>query len=108
ARFRHADAEAGNDALVISYGAPTDSAWSGALDEPVEKVSTHAQRDALEGLPSPTTANAPAAARYGCVLAGGRGRFRTADICLVSLAAVTHSLKLVKRLTTALSPSTRA
>ncbi|MET7544244.1 PLP-dependent aminotransferase family protein [Streptomyces sp. NPDC005479] len=32
ARFRHADAEAGNDALVISYGAPTDSAWSGALE----------------------------------------------------------------------------
>ncbi|MET8126958.1 PLP-dependent aminotransferase family protein [Streptomyces sp. NPDC005065] len=32
ARFRHADAEAGNDALVISYGAPTDSAWAGALE----------------------------------------------------------------------------
>jgi GntR family transcriptional regulator/MocR family aminotransferase len=32
ARFRHADAEAGSDALVISYGAPTDSAWAGTLE----------------------------------------------------------------------------
>jgi GntR family transcriptional regulator/MocR family aminotransferase len=32
ARFRHTDAEAGSDALVISYGAPTDSAWSGTLE----------------------------------------------------------------------------
>ncbi|MFD7947210.1 PLP-dependent aminotransferase family protein, partial [Streptomyces sp. NPDC059744] len=32
ARFRHTDAEAGNDALVISYGAPTDSAWAGTLE----------------------------------------------------------------------------
>ncbi|MEV0489362.1 PLP-dependent aminotransferase family protein [Streptomyces atratus] len=32
ARFRHMDAEAGSDALVISYGAPTDSAWAGTLE----------------------------------------------------------------------------
>ncbi|MFE2090779.1 PLP-dependent aminotransferase family protein [Streptomyces sp. NPDC059460] len=32
ARFRHTDAEAGSDALVISYGAPTDSAWAGTLE----------------------------------------------------------------------------
>ncbi|MFI6058786.1 PLP-dependent aminotransferase family protein [Streptomyces sp. NPDC051286] len=34
ARFRHKDAaaEAGSDALVISYGAPTDSAWAGTLE----------------------------------------------------------------------------
>ncbi|MGW3657947.1 MocR-like pyridoxine biosynthesis transcription factor PdxR [Streptomyces sp. NPDC005151] len=32
ARLRHTDAEAGSDALVISYGAPTDSAWAGTLE----------------------------------------------------------------------------
>ncbi|MFE7329245.1 PLP-dependent aminotransferase family protein [Streptomyces sp. NPDC057565] len=32
ARFRHTDAEAGGDALVISYGTPTDSAWAGTLE----------------------------------------------------------------------------
>ncbi|MFE7709428.1 PLP-dependent aminotransferase family protein [Streptomyces sp. NPDC057486] len=32
ARFRHTDAEAGSDALVISYGTPTDSAWAGTLE----------------------------------------------------------------------------
>ncbi|MET8741972.1 PLP-dependent aminotransferase family protein [Streptomyces sp. NPDC004728] len=31
-RFRHPDAAPGRDALVIGYGTPTDSAWSGALD----------------------------------------------------------------------------
>jgi GntR family transcriptional regulator/MocR family aminotransferase len=31
-RFRHPDAGPGRDALVIGYGSPTDSAWSGALD----------------------------------------------------------------------------
>ncbi|MFF1836885.1 PLP-dependent aminotransferase family protein [Streptomyces sp. NPDC058231] len=31
-RFRHPDAEPVGDALVISYGAPTDSAWAGALE----------------------------------------------------------------------------
>ncbi|WP_328887493.1 MocR-like pyridoxine biosynthesis transcription factor PdxR [Streptomyces sp. NBC_00316] len=31
-RFRHADAEPGGDALVIGYGTPTDSAWTGALE----------------------------------------------------------------------------
>ncbi|WSK00178.1 hypothetical protein OG395_48405 [Streptomyces sp. NBC_01320] len=41
-------------------------------------------RDAPEGLPSPTAVNASAAARCGGVLTGGRGRFRTADICFVS------------------------
>ncbi|MFG2558257.1 PLP-dependent aminotransferase family protein [Streptomyces sp. NPDC048496] len=32
ARFRHTDAEVGSDALVISYGAPTESAWAGTLE----------------------------------------------------------------------------
>ncbi|MFF4083419.1 PLP-dependent aminotransferase family protein [Streptomyces sp. NPDC001777] len=31
-RFRHPDAAPGRDALVIGYGTPTDSAWTGALD----------------------------------------------------------------------------
>ncbi|MFE4647298.1 YncE family protein [Streptomyces sp. NPDC056707] len=40
--------------------------------------------DAPEELQSAPTVNAPAATRCGGVLAGGRGRFRTADICFVS------------------------
>ncbi|WP_326679234.1 MocR-like pyridoxine biosynthesis transcription factor PdxR [Streptomyces sp. NBC_01237] len=32
ARFRHRDAPAGRDALVIGYGSPPDSAWAGTLD----------------------------------------------------------------------------
>ncbi|MFE7537203.1 PLP-dependent aminotransferase family protein [Streptomyces rhizosphaericola] len=32
AEFRHPDAPAGRDALVIGYGAPSESAWAGALD----------------------------------------------------------------------------
>ncbi|MCX5341399.1 PLP-dependent aminotransferase family protein [Streptomyces atratus] len=31
-RFRHPEAAPGRDALVIGYGTPTDSAWTGALD----------------------------------------------------------------------------
>ncbi|WP_327369407.1 MocR-like pyridoxine biosynthesis transcription factor PdxR [Streptomyces sp. NBC_01217] len=31
-RFRHPDAAPARDALVIGYGTPTDSAWTGALD----------------------------------------------------------------------------
>ncbi|MGW2177413.1 MocR-like pyridoxine biosynthesis transcription factor PdxR [Streptomyces sp. NPDC001732] len=31
-RFRHPDAAPGRDALVIGYGTPTDSAWTGTLD----------------------------------------------------------------------------
>ncbi|WP_330434306.1 PLP-dependent aminotransferase family protein [Streptomyces sp. NBC_00825] len=31
-RFRHPDEAPGRDALVIGYGAPTDSAWAGALE----------------------------------------------------------------------------
>ncbi|MEV7399454.1 PLP-dependent aminotransferase family protein [Streptomyces sp. NPDC091267] len=30
--FRHPDAAAGREALVIGYGTPTDSAWAGTLD----------------------------------------------------------------------------
>ncbi|MFJ9621424.1 PLP-dependent aminotransferase family protein [Streptomyces sp. NPDC101181] len=32
ARYRHPDAPAGRDALVIGYGSPTESAWAGTLD----------------------------------------------------------------------------
>ncbi|MDX3376701.1 PLP-dependent aminotransferase family protein [Streptomyces sp. ME02-6991-2A] len=32
ATYRHPDAPAGRDALVIGYGSPSDSAWAGALD----------------------------------------------------------------------------
>lgn len=32
ARYRHRDAPAGRDALVIGYGSPSESAWAGALD----------------------------------------------------------------------------
>ncbi|MFJ8844015.1 PLP-dependent aminotransferase family protein [Streptomyces cyaneofuscatus] len=32
AAYRHPDAPAGRDALVIGYGSPSDSAWAGALD----------------------------------------------------------------------------
>ncbi|MEU6956519.1 PLP-dependent aminotransferase family protein [Streptomyces sp. NPDC045714] len=32
ARYRHPDARAARDALVIGYGSPSDSAWAGALD----------------------------------------------------------------------------
>ena len=31
-RYRHKDAPRGRDALVVGYGTPPDSAWSGALD----------------------------------------------------------------------------
>ncbi|MDT0428093.1 MocR-like pyridoxine biosynthesis transcription factor PdxR [Streptomyces salyersiae] len=31
-RFRHPDVESGRDGLVIGYGSPADSAWTGALD----------------------------------------------------------------------------
>ncbi|MFD8943032.1 hypothetical protein ACFV00_13645, partial [Streptomyces californicus] len=31
-RYRHPDAPAGRDALVIGYGSPSESAWAGALD----------------------------------------------------------------------------
>ncbi|MET7370893.1 PLP-dependent aminotransferase family protein [Streptomyces sp. NPDC005566] len=31
-RFRHRDAVAGRDGLVIGYGSPTESAWAGSLD----------------------------------------------------------------------------
>ncbi|TQK52349.1 GntR family transcriptional regulator/MocR family aminotransferase [Streptomyces sp. SLBN-118] len=31
-RFRHQDAPRGRDALVVGYGTPPDSAWTGALD----------------------------------------------------------------------------
>ncbi|MFJ9890993.1 PLP-dependent aminotransferase family protein [Streptomyces sp. NPDC091287] len=32
ARYRHPDAPAARDALVIGYGSPSESAWAGALD----------------------------------------------------------------------------
>ncbi|MFD3415160.1 PLP-dependent aminotransferase family protein [Streptomyces cyaneofuscatus] len=32
AAYRHPDAPAGRDALVIGYGSPSESAWAGALD----------------------------------------------------------------------------
>ncbi|CAM5684411.1 PLP-dependent aminotransferase family protein OS=Streptomyces cyaneofuscatus OX=66883 GN=G3I52_24510 PE=3 SV=1 [Streptomyces cyaneofuscatus] len=32
ATYRHPDAPAGRDALVIGYGSPSESAWAGALD----------------------------------------------------------------------------
>ncbi|MEW1614460.1 MULTISPECIES: PLP-dependent aminotransferase family protein [unclassified Streptomyces] len=32
ANYRHPDAPAGRDALVIGYGSPSESAWAGALD----------------------------------------------------------------------------
>ncbi|MER5360781.1 PLP-dependent aminotransferase family protein [Streptomyces sp. NPDC002785] len=38
-RFRHPQAPPGRDALVIGYGTPTDSAWTGALDALVRVLS---------------------------------------------------------------------
>ncbi|MFF1925485.1 PLP-dependent aminotransferase family protein [Streptomyces sp. NPDC058221] len=37
--FRHPDAEASREALVIGYGTPTDSAWAGTLDALVRVLS---------------------------------------------------------------------